>query len=171
MLRIPQSILEAMPKGPLSRDARAIRELLSDPRRAAMVIVTLPEELPAREAAELAADARERLRIPLGPLIVNAVPPADLSSTEVGTVLDRIDPDKVDPELGATLRMAASVRAHRRVADQTLSRLARDPGGPIVTLPRLPTAEMGPADVATLARELFSVADTKSTVVVGGGSG
>lgn len=171
MLRIPQSILAAMPKGPLSRDARAIRDLLSDPRRAAMVIVTLPEELPAREAAELAADARERLDIPLGPLIVNAMPSADLSSPEVGTVLDRIAPESVDPELGATLRMAASVRAHRRVADQALDRLARDPGRPILTLPRLPTAEMGPAEVATLARELVSIADAKSTVVVGGGSG
>ena len=49
MLRIPQAILNAMPKGPLARDARDIKELLQDPARAALVIVTLAEDLPARE--------------------------------------------------------------------------------------------------------------------------
>jgi anion-transporting ArsA/GET3 family ATPase len=175
MLRIPQSILDAMPKGPLGRDARAMRDLLSDPTRAAMVIVTLAEELPAREAAELAAAARGRLQIPLGPLVVNALPPADLSGPEVAAVLERVPSGGTsDPDLDATLHMAATARAHRRVADQMLARLARDPGGPIVTLPRLPTADIGPAEIATLARELRdgrNATDGHRAVVVGGGSG
>ena len=48
MLRIPQAAIDAMPKGPLGQDASAIRATLSDPTRAAFVIVTLAEELPAR---------------------------------------------------------------------------------------------------------------------------
>jgi anion-transporting ArsA/GET3 family ATPase len=171
MLRIPQSILEAMPRGPLSRDARALRDLLSDSRRAALVIVTLAEELPAREAAELAALARDRLQTPLGPLIVNALPPADLSTAEVSAILDRVPTTPEDPALDATLRMAASVRAHRRVADQMLARLARDPGLPIVTLPRLPTIEIGPTEIGMLARELREASEGNWPVVVRGGSG
>jgi len=171
MLRIPQSILEAMPKGPLSRDARAMRELLSDPRRSAMVIVTLAEELPAREAAELATAARDKLQMPLGPLIVNALPSGDLSTPDVAGVLDRIPATPDDAALDATLRMAASVRAHRRVADQMLARLAADPGGPIVTLPRLPTAEMGPSQIGVLSGELREAARGHSAVVAGSGSG
>jgi anion-transporting ArsA/GET3 family ATPase len=171
MLRIPQSILDAMPRGPLSRDARALRELLSDPRRAAMVIVTLAEELPAREAGELAAVGRDRLQMPLGPLIVNALPPPDLSTSEVSAILDRVPTTPEDPALDATLRMAASVRAHRRVADQMLARLARDPGLPIVTLPRLPTAEIGPTEINLLARELRQASEGNWPVVVRGGSG
>jgi anion-transporting ArsA/GET3 family ATPase len=159
MLRIPQSILGAVPRGPLSRDARAMRDLLSDPQRSAMVIVTLPEDLPAREAAELAADARERLRIPLGPMIVNAVPSGELSAPEVAAVLDRAGHATGDPMLDATLRMADSVRAHRRVAEATLARLRVDPGGPLVTLPRLPTAAMGPTEIAALARGLVNGGD------------
>jgi len=159
MLRIPQAILDAMPKGPLSRDARAMRELLSDARRAAMVIVTLAEELPAREAAELATDARAKLRIPLGPLIVNALPPADLSTPDVGAVLDRLSSGSGDAALDATLRMAERTRLHRRLAEQMLTRLAHDPGLPIVTLPRLPTAEIGPNEVGALASELKAASD------------
>ena len=64
MLRIPGAILTAMPKGPLARDARTIEELLHDPARAALLVVTLAEELPAREAGELVAAARDGLRLP-----------------------------------------------------------------------------------------------------------
>jgi hypothetical protein len=172
MLRIPGSILQAMPKGPLARDARAIRELLSDPQRAALVIVTLAEDLPARETAELAAAARGPLALPLGPVIVNAVPSDALSGAEVDDVLGPLAPHGAfdgasdgasdgafdggpdgDP-LEATLSIARSLRSHRRVAEEQLERLRRDPGGPLITLPRLPSADLGPAEVAVLAARI-----------------
>src|SRR5262245_22399104 len=136
MLRIPQAILNVMPKGPLASDARAINELLHDPARAALLIVTLAEELPAREASELAAQARGPLALPLGPLIVNAVPTDALSGPAVGSVLsawagssgDRPPPAAGDDaRLHATLRLAAGVRAHREAAEQVLEALKRDP--------------------------------------------
>jgi anion-transporting ArsA/GET3 family ATPase len=145
MLRIPQAILEAMPKGPLARDARAIRDLLRDPTRAAVVIVTLAEELPAREASELAAIVRGTLELPLGPLVVNAVPTAALDTPAVADVLARATNPTGDAALDATFRLAASVRAHRSAATQILTALARDPGLPLLTLPRVPTAEASPA--------------------------
>jgi Mrp family chromosome partitioning ATPase len=154
MMRIPQAILDAMPRGPLSRDARAIRDLLSDPRRAALVIVTLAEELPARETAEMAAAARSRLQIPLGPVIVNALPSRELSAPDVAAVLDLVPPPTGDGPLDDNLRMAAGLRGHRRVADEMLARLRRDPGLPLVTLPRLPTADLGPPQIAILVRAL-----------------
>jgi anion-transporting ArsA/GET3 family ATPase len=157
MLRIPGAILKAMPKGPLAGDARAMRALLSDPERAALVIVTLPEDLPARETAELAAAARTNLEIPLGPIIVNAVPSSALSGPDADAVLgDPNAPATGNAGLDATLRLAGSLRAHRRVADEVLERLRRDPGGPQVMLPRLPTADLGPNEVAILARHFVN---------------
>jgi Mrp family chromosome partitioning ATPase len=161
MLRIPQAILNVMPKGPLAGDARAINELLRDPARAALVIVTLAEELPAREASELAAQARGALAIPLGPLVVNALPTDVLSAPAVDSVLaatslqqrgDGATPG--DSRLHATLRMAAGVRAHREAANRALETLKRDPGLPMITLPRIPTAEIGPAIIAELTPHL-----------------
>jgi hypothetical protein len=154
MLRIPQAILDAMPKGPLARDARAIRDLLHDPARAALTIVTLAEALPAREASELAAAARGPLGIPLGPLVVNALPEADLGNDVVSDVLARVPDAGMDAGLAATLRLAGRVRAHRRAADQVLETLARDPGLPLVLLPRVPTVEIGPALIDAVAPRL-----------------
>ena len=158
MLRIPGAILAAMPKGPLSRDARAIDELLHDPTRAALLVVTLPEELPGREAGELVATARNDLRLPLGPLVVNGVPSDEASAPALDPVLDRRTAPGDDPALQATLRLAATARAHRRVADQTIEGLRRDLGLPVLPLPRLPTVDIGPSGVATLAARLAAVA-------------
>jgi Mrp family chromosome partitioning ATPase len=161
MLRIPQAILNVMPKGPLAGDARAIIELLRDPARAALVIVTLAEELPAREASELAAQARGPLAIPLGPLVVNALATDALSAPAVDSVLTAWSVQQRggsatagDARLRATLRMAAGVRAHREAAERVLEGLKRDPGLPMITLPRIPTAEIGPAIIAELTPHL-----------------
>jgi len=156
MLRIPQAILNVMPKGPLAGDARAIRELLADPARAALMIVTLAEDLPAREALELAAQARGPLGVALGPLIVNALPTDALSTSALDTVMAAATArgDARDARLQATLRLAAGVRAHREAADRVLAALKRDIGLPMITLPRIPTAEIGPAIIAELTPHL-----------------
>ena len=158
MLRIPQAILNVMPKGPLAGDARAIKTLLEDPTRAALVIVTLAEELPAREALELAAQARGPLAVPLGPLLVNALPTDALSGPALDSVLSAAAASPPagsgDRSLQATLRLAAGVRAHREAADRVLAGLKRDLGMPMITLPRIPTAEIGPAIIAELVPHL-----------------
>ncbi len=162
MLRIPGAILAAMPKGPLARDARAVDELLRDPARAALVIVTLAEELPAREARELAAAVRDGLHLPLGPLVVNAFPSDDASAPQLAPLLDRAF-DRAeragprptdDAALAATLRLVSAARAHRRLAEQTIADLRRDLGLPVISLPRLPTIDVGPEGIATLAARL-----------------
>jgi hypothetical protein len=155
MLRIPDAIVAAMPKGPLSRDARAIQSLLRDPARAAFLIVTLPEELPAREAIELATAARGELGLPLGPLVVNALPSDEASDPALDPLLSPSGTGDVrDRDLAATLRLVAGARTHRLVADQVVAELRRRLGLPIVTLPRLLAADLGPAEVTDLARRL-----------------
>ena len=53
MLRVPWVIVDTVPEGPLTRDARTIKALLTDPKRTATVLVTLAEEMPVNEAVEL----------------------------------------------------------------------------------------------------------------------
>ena len=159
MLRIPQAILEAMPRGPLAGDAAQMQALFRDPSRAAFVIVTLPEELPARETVELARAVRA-MELPLGPLVVNGLPPEEVSRPEVKAVLERLvggnrEPATGDPAVDATLRGAALLSSRRREADQILADLRRDPGLPIYELPRLPTTDLGPAEIDELAMALY----------------
>ncbi len=161
MLRIPDAIVAAMPKGPLARDATAIRALLRDRARAAFLIVTLAEELPAREAVELATVAGGELGLPLGPLVVNALPPPDADAPELAPLLDRVatGPDRSwSPELVATLRLAAGARAHRRTADHIVADLRDRLSLPVVPLPRVLATDLGPAEVGQLAERLAAAA-------------
>jgi anion-transporting ArsA/GET3 family ATPase len=150
MLRIPQAIVEAMPKGPLARDAAAMRELFRDPERTAFVMVTLPEDLPARETSELARIVRGQLALPLGPLVVNGLPPAGPAREEVRTVLDRAG-QTGDARLDATLAGASLLAARRKEAEEVLEVLRKDPGLPMIELPRLPTTDLGPSEIDELA--------------------
>ena len=156
MLRIPDAIVAAMPKGPLARDASAIQTLLRDPRRAAFLIVTLAEELPAREAIELATVARGELALPLGPLVINAMPSEAATDPALEPLLDRLPAgvNSWNPALVATLRLAAGARAQRRTADHIVAHLRERLNLGIVPLPRLPTPEVGPAEVTDLAGRL-----------------
>jgi hypothetical protein len=154
MLRIPRSISESVPAGPLLRDARAIAATLSDPAQTAMVIVTRPEELPAAETIELATTARRELGIALGPIIVNAMPSGRLAAEPVASLLDRAGDGAGDDILARTLAMAAGQRAHFETARTVLALLARTPGQPLVTLPWLPSTDLGLREIDRLASVL-----------------
>jgi len=154
MLRIPRSIAEAVPAGPLLRDARAIMATLSDPTQTAMVIVTRPEELPASETVELAAIARRELGMTLGPLIVNALPPGRLAAEPVASLLDRVGDAAGDELLARTLAMAAGERARFERARAVIDGLTRNPGLPLVTLPWLPSTNLGLREIDRLASML-----------------
>jgi len=154
LLRAPAAVEAAMPLGPLARPAAAARTLLSDPARAALCIVTLAEESPARETVVLARVVRESLRIPLGPLIVNAVPPAVAGYPELRTVLDRLADQSADSGLDSTLAGAAILAARRNDAERIIEGLRRDPALPMIQLPRMPTNDIGPAEVEQLSRLL-----------------
>jgi anion-transporting ArsA/GET3 family ATPase len=150
MLRVPDAVKSAMPKGPLARDAAQARALLSDEKQTAVVLVTLPEELPARETSTLASDIRD-LRMPLGPLVVNAMPPAEATDPALDKVLAANADSPPPPELAGLLAGVTVLAARRRDADRIVTGLANDPGLPMLQLPRLPSNDLGPEEVGYLA--------------------
>ncbi|HEX7500614.1 MAG TPA: ArsA family ATPase [Polyangia bacterium] len=150
MLRIPDAVKSAMPKGPLARDATLARALLSDEKQTSVVLVTLPEELPARETSTLARDIRQ-LRMPLGPLVVNAMPPAEAADPALDKVLAANAECPPPSELAEILAGVTVLAARRRDADRIVAGLASDPGLPMLQLPRLPSNDLGPEEVAHLA--------------------
>lgn len=154
MLKIPNAIIAATPTGPLVKDARALQQLLADPGRAALVIVTRPEELPAREARELAHSARRDLGITLGPLIVNGVPPDRLGHGAVPSVLERFARPTGDSPLDATLDIATGLRGRRRTAERVIGELRGDPGQPLIQLPWLPAVELTVGEIDQLGAAL-----------------
>lgn len=154
MLRVPKVILEVVPPGLLRRDAERAWQLFQDPTNCAVVLVTLPEEMPTTETIELAQALRGELKLPIGKIVVNCVLPP-LFSREEREVLGALE-----PTLPVTSRADAAVMAGRRramreqVQASALARLARElPVSPSF-LPQLFEDAAQPRAIVELSKRL-----------------
>ena len=68
-------LVNAARGGPLRTQAQDVVDLLSDPTRCRVILVTLPEELPVSETIESAYTLEDKAGVQLGPVIVNACDP------------------------------------------------------------------------------------------------
>ena len=64
-------LLDAVSVGPVRKQAADVVELLSDPSRCQVILVTLPEETPVNEAIDTAFAIEDRVGVHLGPIVVN----------------------------------------------------------------------------------------------------
>jgi anion-transporting ArsA/GET3 family ATPase len=154
MLQIPQAILDAVPEGPLTRPAEAAVELLRDPKRTSMSIVTLAEDLPSNEAIELSRKATEKIGVTLGPLVVNALYPprfaTGVSARALAALPENVDDDGLQP----LVTSARTAQRRRELNDKYLERLRTEVPVPQAHLPYLFTADFGPKAVEDLAARL-----------------
>jgi anion-transporting ArsA/GET3 family ATPase len=72
-LRSASGLADAVKVGPISTQARDVLELLDDPDRCRVVLVTVPEETPVNELIETAYSLEDEVGVALGPVIVNGV--------------------------------------------------------------------------------------------------
>src|SRR3984957_12767366 len=70
-----QGLLDSSRAGPIRAQAADVVELLSDPARCRVVLVTLAEETPVNETVETAFSLEDRVGAHFGPVIVNGVYP------------------------------------------------------------------------------------------------
>jgi anion-transporting ArsA/GET3 family ATPase len=151
MLRIPAAVQSAMSKGPLARDAAQVLSLLRNPELFSVVLVTLPEELPARETLQLRQALTEELRLPVGPVFVNGMPPAEATDPTLAHLFESVQcPSSTDP-ICAILSGARVLAERRRDAERILTQLTKMLGLPMLEFPRLPTNDLGPAEIEHLA--------------------
>ncbi|MEZ4312650.1 MAG: anion-transporting ATPase, partial [Polyangiaceae bacterium] len=143
MLRVPKVILDVVPPGVLRRDAEAAWEMFRDDKKSGVVVVTLPEEMPATETIELISAIREELKLPVLHTIVNGVLPQLFSASERAELLKDpalLEVDAPERTSGAPLSalVAGARRAIReRVQVESLDRLRRSVDVPMVYLPFL----------------------------------
>jgi anion-transporting ArsA/GET3 family ATPase len=136
LFRLPHVILDAVDKGPLADDTRAIRDMLMDPRQTVLNIVTLAEEMPYNESVDLLRQTREVLKIPTGFLFVNAIWPDVLDSHECD-IFDawRNVAGPSDPLVDAVVRCAGNMMKRRRMQDEYLQRIKAHFPLPTIRIP------------------------------------
>jgi anion-transporting ArsA/GET3 family ATPase len=151
-LRSARGLADAVKVGPINTQANDVLELLCDPTRCRVALVTLPEETPVNEVVETAYSLEDEVGVALGPVLVNAVFP-DLPGLST-------DPEDAAAAAGVTLldgeaellRAAAGFRTGRTALQlQQLDRMAEELPLPQVRLPYLFTSELGRAELDQLA--------------------
>jgi anion-transporting ArsA/GET3 family ATPase len=155
MLRIPWVINDTVPEGPLTRDARTMKELLTDAQRTAAVLVTLAEEMPVNEAIELEVKLTTMGIIPQQ-IVCNQVYPSHFQpGSPVSRVLDVLaaDPALATP-LAEITQHALLSRDRRMLNERYLLELRKRAKTPVQELPVLFAPALTSAHVRSLADRL-----------------
>jgi anion-transporting ArsA/GET3 family ATPase len=152
-LMSPRGLGDAVRVGPVNKQAMDVIQLLTDAERCQVILVTIPEETPVNELVDTAFALEDRIGLRLGPVVVNGCYP-DLGTAPSVDEVQR-DAECVDVFVPAReasdLAAAAAFRAERHALQrEQADRLAAKLPLPQIRLPFLFTAEIGPAEVATL---------------------
>lgn len=152
-----RSLLDAVRVGPVRRQAQEVAELLGDPERCQVMLVTIPEETPVNELVDTAFAIEDRAGVSLGPVVVNRC----LTRLDAPVTADEIRREAeaadrfVSPREVADLSAAAAFRARRcDLQQRQAERLAARLPLPQLRLPFLFTADLGPDDLRVLAGAL-----------------
>ena len=121
-LQSASGLADAVRLGPIHSQARDVLDLLGDPARCQVVLVTLPEETPVNELVDTAFQLEDRVGVSLGPVVVNGLYP------ELPGLLT--DPDAAAELAGVALRpgeddalrAAAEFRRERMALQRSQSR-------------------------------------------------
>jgi len=158
LLRVPKVILDIVPPGVLRRDAEQAWAMFRDPEQSGVVVVTLPEELPATETIELVGALDGELGLPVHLLVVNAMYEALFQPGERSTLLSRgelLSPVAVSEQPGdAALSLSVRRASREQLQSDCLERLRSKLGLETVVLPFLVEGAGTPEGARQLAARM-----------------
>ena len=155
MLKIPWVITDTVPEGPLTRDARTIKELLTDTARTSTVLVTLAEEMPVNEAIELEQKLTSFGIVPQQ-IVCNQIYPQHFPpAAPVARVLDALSADShLTSPLREVTEHATLSRDRRALNERYLAELRQRAKAPVRELPIIFAPTLGPSHVRALGEML-----------------
>lgn len=146
LLAAPRTLRGLARFGPIAELLGRLERRLVDPTETLVCLVTTPEELPIRETIELAHELHA-LGLPLGPPLVNAMPPRRFGARDE-RALARLDPGH--PWVAA----ARFLMERQHAATAQVATLSRALGSRPLVLPFLFAGPEDPRGLAALAAEL-----------------
>lgn len=139
---VPQVIVDTVPPGAMSQDATWMRDLLVDPKTTAVVLVSLPEELPVNETIELHDALASRVKMKSALVVLN------------GFVAPRFEAADVTDALPEGLKQTARHHMARAELSATSLERLKSLGLQVITVPRMFTPEFGRQAVEQVAARL-----------------
>jgi anion-transporting ArsA/GET3 family ATPase len=157
-LDAPRAIVELVGAGPIRRQAKSVRDMVEDPRRLQVVLVTHPEEMAVRETIE-AAETLGKMGVALGPIVVNGLVPSipNLGRDPEATLRAQAREENLaldEAAIAELARVAASRARRARNKRKAIAELNAALDLPHVELPLLFTDGIGRAELDLLAARL-----------------
>lgn len=152
LLTSPAGLANAARGGPVRRIAEEVRELLGDPARCRVMLVTLPRELAVDETVEAAFEVEERAGVTLGEVVVNHYrAPLRTLDEPLGPEADALPAALVE----AVEAARAFELARERAGAAEVERLRAGLPLPLILLPVLDGGRLGPEQLDQLADEFL----------------
>ncbi len=151
-LQSPKAMATTIRGGPLRSQAIEVQQMLTDPDRCRVLMVTLPETTPVNEMLETTELLRESVGVAFAPVVVNNV--------DIATDVEQLVAAGGLP--AGALGEAAAYRAERSALHRrAIDRITADGLDDVITLPHVATASMSADDVTMLADQLRGVTPKK----------
>jgi len=153
-LGMPRAAHEVFRAGLVGRESQRLIDLLTDPRRTAVNLVTTAEEMPVNETLEMYQKLRDEVRMPLGAVFVNRVHRTGLKQEDLETVDSCIGTaaKPSDAELlGEIVGRAREEIGWANINRTYLERLAEGIDLPLIEIPFMFAEEFGAAECQEIA--------------------
>lgn len=159
----PAAIRQLVQVGLVRDQTSWMLDILDDPARTGLVVVTTPEEMPVTETLELIDRVRAETGVDIASVVANRVLPALLSERELA-VFERLrEPEPAallaeaaGPQVGSVFQASTLIEARRRIGAGHLDRLraALGPSVPLLIVPELFTRATGRRVVSLMAESI-----------------
>ena len=168
-LAAPMGLADMVSVGPVRRQSDWLVEMLRNPKRTRVHLVTLAEEMPVSETVETSAALESKIGIATGPAFANAIYTQLLTQNEAKELDGLTDQQRLDElvleaksvgltlveeDLGALVGYARFLGARRAIQSAHLKTLRKEITEPVVELPFLFSAGLALPDIETLADSL-----------------
>ena len=165
-LAAPMGLANMVSVGPVRRQSDWLVEMLRDPKRTRVHLVTLAEEMPVSETIETFNALQSRIGIDAGTVFANAVytellTPDEEKELDAMTSQKRVDELAIeaksvgltldDEDLHALVGYARFLGARRAIQSNHLEKLRKSIDDPVVEMPFLFSAGLALPDIDTLA--------------------
>ena len=164
-LSAPMGLSDALRVGPVRKQSDWLIDMLRDPARTRVHLVTLPEEMPVTETLETSVALENKIGIDSGLVFANAVY-SELFTQEEENAFGQLASGKREPFVEAAMRAGISLesddlneligygrflQARRAIQQNHLEELRNGISEPVLELPFLFSAGLALPDIETLA--------------------
>jgi anion-transporting ArsA/GET3 family ATPase len=159
LLRLPRQLVQMIRVGPITSQINELQNLLQDPQKTCMTLVTLPEELPVIETIEFYKTTESVLNIPVHVAFINSVWPASYTADDIES-LNLLSKYLRSESSKSTVRILSdAARRHiekRVIQEKYISLINSAISCPVAEIPFCFTNDLSLNDIDRMSRGLIS---------------